>query len=265
MFFYLSKLFWIFAEPSNFVGFVMIICIFGLATRYRRAAHALLAVTAIGYAFCGFGPGAAWLMRPLEDRFPRPGPDLAAPDGIIVLGGAMDELVSAARGASVLNDSGSRMTEAVALAFRFPKAKLIFTGGSGELLPHDVTEADIARQLFISLGVAPERLTMEDRSRNTYENAIFTRELIHPKPTERFLLVTSGFHTPRSMGIFRRAGFNVTPWPADYTTSGKSGDFRRINLHSGTAMVNTDRAVREWIGLVAYRISGMTDALFPAP
>ncbi len=245
MFYSVSKIFWFFAEPSNLVGFALVIGVIGLATRYARAARGVLIATTALYAFCAFGPASAILMQPLENRFPRPPADMPAPDGIIVLGGGMDESLSQARDALVLGDFGSRMTEGVALARRFPAARLIFTGGNGSPGGHDVSEAEIARRFFLALGVAPERLVLEDRSRNTYENAIFTRDIVKPRPGERFLLVTSGFHMPRSMGVFRRAGFAVTAWPADYGTGGNTRDLWRVNFNAGHFLNFVDYASKE--------------------
>jgi uncharacterized SAM-binding protein YcdF (DUF218 family) len=204
-------------------------------------------------------------MRPLEDRFPRPALASLRPKGIIVLGGAMDQRISEARNALVLGIGGSRMTEGVALSRRFPDVQLIFTGGNGALLRGDVGEAATAKRFFEALGVADERIVIEDRSRNTEENAIFTRRIVQPQPGEKFILVTSGFHMPRAMGAFRRQGFDVAAWPADYTTSGGRSDFLQFHADAAGTLAKLDIAVREWIGLVAYGMSDKTDAIFPSP
>jgi uncharacterized SAM-binding protein YcdF (DUF218 family) len=112
--------------------------------------------------------------------------------------------------------------------------------------------------------VPQERTTYEDRSRNTYENAIFTRDLVQPKPGQTWLLVTSAMHMPRSIGIFRKAGFNVVAYPTGYRTLGDARDWRP-SLEASRAMRNLDTAAHEWIGLIGYRLTGKTDALFPAP
>jgi len=265
MFFALSKAAWFFAEPLNLLGFVLVLCVAGLATRFAGAARRLLAFTAIVYALAAFGPLGDILIGPLENRFPRPAPDMAAPYGIIVLGGAMDENVSDARGALVLDEFGSRMTEAVALSRRFPNARMAFTGGAASFLAQRTTEAEIARRFFEAMGVQPGRFVYEDKSRNTYENATFVRDLLKPEPGQSWLLVTSGFHIPRAMGAFRRAGFNVVAWPADYLTSGTSRDFWRFHERADIGLRLVTVGVREWIGLAAYRASGMTGDLFPAP
>jgi uncharacterized SAM-binding protein YcdF (DUF218 family) len=151
------------------------------------------------------------------------------------------------------------------LSRRYPDAQLIFTGGNGALLNPGVSEAVTARRLFDALGVASDRIVLEDRSRNTEENAVFTHAIVQPKAGEKYILVTSGFHMPRAMGVFRRNGFDVIPWSADYLTRGDRDDFWQFHSDAGRTLENLDIAVREWIGLVAYGISHKTDALFPAP
>ena len=114
----------------------------------------------------------------------------------------------------------------------------------------------------MALGVEESRLVLENRSRNTYENAVFTREMVEPQPGETWLLVTSAFHMPRSVGLFRKAGFDVTPWPADYRTAGTE----RIGPaqdNVADSLQNLSVATREWIGLVAYRVTGRIDSILP--
>lgn len=265
MFFFASKILWMLFAPSNLLGFAAAIGAVALFTRFARSGRWLVAVAAFLYLACGFGPVGALLLRPLEDRFPRPPADLPAPAGIIVLGGAIDEQVTLARDTVALDESGSRMTLAVALTRRFPQARLVFTGGSAAIFTDAPPEADGARLLFLELGVAPERMSFEDRSRNTYENAIFTRDLVQPPPGSRWLLVTSAFHMPRAMGIFRAAGFSVIAEPSDYWTLGDARDFRRLQGDASSGLEMTEIGLKEWIGLVAYRLTGRTDALLPGP
>ena len=265
MFFVLSKIFWLAGAPSNMLGLLALAGTLALWTRRARLGRILLVTSGLGLLLLGNGPVGGWLIAPLENRFPRPPTDMAPPDGIILLGGGVHEIVSAARGAVVLGQYGSRMTETIALARRFPDVRIVFTGGEGNLTEHGTTEAEVARHLFEQVGLDPARITYEDRSRNTFENAAFTRDIVKPQPSQHWLLVTSGFHMPRSMGIFRAAGFNVIAWPADYMTTGHAGDLFKPTSQASNGLLLVDTAMREWIGLLAYRLTGKTDALFPAP
>jgi uncharacterized SAM-binding protein YcdF (DUF218 family) len=148
----------------------------------------------------------------------------------------------------------------VILARRLPGVRLIFSGGSGALLRAQTPEAETAGRLFTALGVAKERLLLESQSRDTYQNAQLSARLLSPKPGERWLLVTSGWHMPRAMGCFRRAGFNVEAWPVDYRAS-----VARFNDSIPEGLRRVDLVLREYVGLLAYYLAGRTTALFPAP
>ncbi len=154
------------------------------------------------------------------------------------------------------------MTAGVALARAFPRAKLVFSGGSGSLLPQDETEADAARKFWRELGVPDSQMMFEDKSRNTWENALFTQKLVHPGAGERWLLVTSAWHMPRAMGIFRALGMNPVAFPVDFRTFGTDEDLKPPG-DGAMAVRNAETAIREWIGLIAYWLTGKTDALLP--
>ena len=106
---------------------------------------------------------------------------------------------------------------------------------------------------------------MERRSRNTLENAEFSKAMAAPKTGERWLLVTSAFHMPRSVGLFRKAGFAVEPYPVDWRAGGRDDLVRVLDFRASTGCDARDVAVREWMGLVAYRVTGKTGELFPGP
>jgi uncharacterized SAM-binding protein YcdF (DUF218 family) len=264
MFFIASKIFWFVAEPVSLAIVVGVLGILLGFTRFARAGPALTAGAIIALAAGLLTPLGAVLLRPLEERFPPPPADIQAPAGIIVLGGAVDTEKSEARGQVFLTGDAARMTTGVELARRYPTARLVFTGGSAGLLGEGPAEAIGARKLWISLGVPAERMTFEAKSRDTWENALYTRDLVKPKPGETWLLVTSAWHMPRSVGIFRHLGFDVIPYPVAYRTFGNERDFLQpASVIDKVIML--DYSVREWVGLLAYRLAGKTDALFPAP
>jgi len=267
LFFYLSKIVWWFAAPSNVL--IGLVALGGLLlfTRWSRGGRRLVVLGAFGLAVCAFSPLGVWLARPLEDRFPVQSHEMTPPTGIVVLGGSIDQLTTAARGGQVtLTAAPGRLTEAVALARRYPEARLVFTGGSAALLrANAIDEARSAAKLLTELGIPAERITLERESRNTYENAVLTRAVVQPKPGERWLLLTSAWHMPRSVGIFRRAGWEVTAYPTDFETRGTERELWRPILPGSRGLDLVDRMSREWLGLLAYRVGGRTYALFPAP
>jgi uncharacterized SAM-binding protein YcdF (DUF218 family) len=265
MFFYLAKVFWFFAQPSGLLLVMLVAAAILLRLGRVKAGRRLLAAGAALLLLGGLFPVSNWLLLPLEQRFPRA--ELAGHDvdGIVVLGGAEDARIWVERDAHALNEAGERFTEAVALARRYPRAQVAFTGGAIEIVSSPRIGADAARAMFRDLGlVEGERLLLETKARDTWENAAFTKTLVQPKQGERWLLVTSAWHMPRSIGVFRKVGFAVEPWPVDYRTA-SGWDALRIFEAPADGLKRLDTAMREWIGLVSYRLSGRTDALFPAP
>ena len=261
IFFIASKALWFFAAPSALLTLGALI---GALFSGRRAGRRLALGCVVALLVVGDGPAGPLLIAPLEDRFPPPPADLPAPTGIIVLGGAIDEAISRARGQTTFNESAERLTETAALARRYPSARIVYTGGSAALVPRASDEAQEARDLLVRLGVDRQRIALEPRSRNTDENARFTAALVHPQPGQTWLIVTSGYHMPRSMGLFRKAGFAAIAYPVDYHSVGGPADWRpQANLPRG--LRTFDLAVHEWIGLVAYRLTGRIDSLFPGP
>jgi uncharacterized SAM-binding protein YcdF (DUF218 family) len=262
LFFVLSKTLGVMLLPTNFLIGIGLVGAVLMATALARLGRMLAVASAVLLALSGFSPLGTWLIYPLEQRFPAWDDTHGAPDGIVVLGGAINADMSAAHGAPAYTHSVPRMIAAAALARRYPKARIVFTGGSADLLSNDAREADYAVEVFEGLGIPRERLTIERRSRNTLENAEFSRAVAAPKSGERWLLVTSAFHMPRSVGLFRKAGFAVEPYPVDWRAGVDLWAWRPLSLE-GLGLVDT--SVREWMGLVAYRISGKTGELFPGP
>jgi uncharacterized SAM-binding protein YcdF (DUF218 family) len=264
MTFLISKILGALTSPGTVL---LLCCVIGLfLTRGRRPSRigrGLLVFGVGGFVVALVLPVDQWALMPLEDRFPQVAQPPAHVDGIIVLGGAVVPEMTAERGIPTLNDAAERMTEGVALALRYPNAKLVFTGGQGALIPGAAREADVARALFISLGIPADRLVLERDSRTTYENAVFTKALVNPQPGQTWILVTSAWHMPRSVGIFRAIGWQVLPWPVSYKSSHRLLQWLPVSL--GIHLTQLDEASHEWIGLIAYRLMGRTDALFPGP
>ena len=264
MFFTVSKIISLVDQPVNFLVLLELFGLVLLFTRFVRVGRAIAVAAALVFAVICFSPVGTLMLRPLEDRFQDPPAGQAAPTGIVVLGGSIDPDVSVARGQPTLNEAAARLTAGVALARTFPHARLVFTGGASDLRQKGIDEAQAVRRLWLSLGVPEARMTFENASRNTEENATMTLALVKPQPGEIWFLLTSAAHMPRSVGVFRKAGWRVVPYPVDYWTFGDGRDFRPSG-NALRALQRVDTAMHEWIGLVAYRLTNKTDALFPGP
>jgi uncharacterized SAM-binding protein YcdF (DUF218 family) len=218
MFFLISQILGILTWPSNLMLMLGLLGAVLLATRFARAGLQCLLASILLLAVFGLSPLANALILPLEQRFPPWEAARGTPEGIIVLGGAFDPRIAASRGEISLNDAAERMTGAVELARKYPNTRVVFSGGVGQ-----IPEAELAKRLFEKLCLPTDRLITEDRSRNTDENARFTKAIADPKPHERWLLVTSAYHMPRAIGAFRRAGFPVEAYPVEWAYAWSRG------------------------------------------
>lgn len=266
MFFYLSKIVWFCLQPSSLLVLAAALGLWLIRRGRIEAGSRWIATSLVCTCVIGLSPLADVITSPLEGRFPRPEIAGQRLDGIIVLGG-MEDAQSGTRELMSLNEAAERMTEAVAVARRFPEARLVFSGGSGAIVPDQTTGAERASAFFQAFGIEPSRIVLEDKSRTTFENATRSRDMLQPKPGQRWLLVTSGWHMPRAVGCFRAAGFDVIAWSVDYRTPADFGGFGGLRTFGSFAegLGRFDRMTKEYVGLLAYRLTGRTDALFAAP
>ena len=265
MFFMLSKILWFLLAPSNLLAsFVAIGLMLAALTRLRRTGFILAGAACAGLFLFGMTPLASLALRTLEARFPVPEPIAGTVHGIVILGGAQDPDASVNLGQPVLNEAAERLVVGLELARRFPDARVLVSGGSGALAGSLTSEARAGAIMLADLGLDPARILIEERSRNTHENAVYSLALAEPLEGETWLLVTSAFHMPRSVGAFREAGFDVVPYPVDFRTMGRDGSLPGFGTISD-GLRRFDVAMREYVGLVAYRLTRRTDALFPAP
>jgi len=241
MLYYVSKVFWLIAAPTNALVLISAIVAFWAVWRSPNFVTWLAAAVACGLVVGTFTPIGIALAVPLEYRFRFSSSDSQVPpDGIILLGGA----------------GMSGIAAMAALSRDYPKARLIFSGLSA-------TDPDPKwLKKFAQLSIDPTRTYMDPRPRTTSEEALYAAALLKPKRSERWLLVTSAMHMPRAVGCFRVAGFQVEPYPVAFGTD-RSHPFAGFAPGSG-ALGYLDTAAKEWIGLVAYRLMGKTDALFPS-
>ncbi|MDH4412807.1 MAG: YdcF family protein [Rhizobium sp.] len=262
--FVISKLFWNAVQPLSLVFLLGVLSLGLLWLRWLRPAVAALSLSLLILFLTLYTTLGSVLLQTLEARFPRPERDPADIACMIVLGGAFETEVTTARGGIDLNQAADRFVEALRLAIRFPEAKILVSGGDGSLSGAYEGDAAASTRYFEAFGIAPGRLIAETTSRNTDENAKNSRELLASSGLQPCLLITSAFHMPRAIGLFRKAGVEVMPWPVDYRTAGNvtfALDFTQPSLNAQ----QMSTAAREWVGLAAYWALGRIDGILPAP
>ncbi len=266
MFFVTSKIVgFFFLVPSNFMVGLGLVGLALLTLGYVRAGRRMLVASIVLIVAIGILPIGSGLALPLEVRFPRWDATGQAPAGIVVLGGdVIKSEISASRGEITLGSEAERIIAAAELALRYPDARIVFTGGDASLITGKPIEADFVVPLLEQLGVARDRVIVERNSRNTAENAAFTKQLIMPKTGQHWLLVTSAMHMPRAVGAFQKAGFFVDAYPVGYETIGTK-DLWTLSSTLIGSISKTDLAVHEWSGLLVYWITGRISVPFPGP
>ena len=195
MFFYFAKVIGFLIQPSTLIALLIGYGSILIWTGWARWGRRFASFGAILLLIAGPSPLGNALILPLEDRFPRADLDAPPPPaGFIILGGAEDRLVGGARGAPARNEASERIVEAAILSRRYPEAKIAFSGGDAGILYPAGSEAEGAETLLTALGVPPERLILEAKSRDTYENAAFLKEELTRSgelgPGKRWLLIT---------------------------------------------------------------------------
>jgi uncharacterized SAM-binding protein YcdF (DUF218 family) len=261
LFFIISTLAWILVSPGNFIVLLGVGAWLSLMAGWQKVSRRLLSVCSLLLLSIGFLPVGEWLIAPLENRFMVKAAPPVDADGVIVLGGAISPLLSHLWNQVELVSGAERVTDFIYLARLYPEAQLVFTGGSGELMQQEHREAEYARDLFNRFGVTDRPILFESDSRNTFENARNSKQLVSPDSGENWILVTSAFHMPRAVGVFCGQGWPVTPWPVDHKS--RKGDLLRFDFNFSRNVSTLRTAVREWVGLLAYRFTGRSSHFLP--
>ena len=261
LFFYSSKVIWNLIAPDSLFVLLLLVTTSLFYLDYNLYGRRLLAVLVVSVFLLTLFPIGSWLLHPLENRFAH-NPELPEKiDGIVVLGGSIEPETSLAWQQLEINYSGERLTSFAELARRYPEAKLVFTGGNSSLSRNKPDEASILKLHLRHLGLDLKRIEFENLAKNTAENASYTKQLVNPAINSSWLLITSAFHMPRSVGVFCQTGWRLIPYPVDHQTNPNDLFKIEFNLLGHASQLN--QAVHEWLGLIAYYLAGKTPKILP--
>lgn len=261
VFFLASKIIWAIISPDSLIVLLGAGAWLALSLGWQRLSRRLLSLCALLLLMIGCLPVGEWLIAPLENRFAANAALPAQADGIIVLGGMIDPVRSNAWKQVEIGGAADRLTSFIYLASLYPDAKLVFTGGSGSVTQQEFKEAESTRFLMEQLGFSSRAIIYESESRNSVENAINSKLLATPAPGSNWILVTSAFHMPRSVAVFCQQDWPVYPYPVDHYSL--KGNLLRINFQFAENLGVLRTAMREWTGLLAYRITGRSAQFLP--
>ncbi|MES2581954.1 MAG: YdcF family protein [Pseudomonadota bacterium] len=252
--FIVSKIFVMLAQPLTWVATLLAV---GLLVRRRPGLLRVLTGTALALLLLlGWQPLPDMLIRQLENQYAEmpPQADLHGYVGMVVLGGSTEaSFVAIAHAQPLLNEAAERMTAPLAMRQHNPHLRMLYTGGGRAQGAGVISEAQRAKIFFDSVGVSGPGVAYEGASRTTYENAVLTAQLPGVDTTQRWLLVTSAWHMPRSMATFTKAGWNVTAYPVDFRT-GPATPWTEYSL--GPALRSWQLVLHERLGWLAYRLAG---------
>jgi uncharacterized SAM-binding protein YcdF (DUF218 family) len=221
----------------------------------KKSGRRFVFIGTFGLVFLGITPVGVMMLEGLENRFPMVHQIPQDAKGMILLGGYADIMVSKARGETAYNLTAGKLIKFIEVARAYPHLKLIFTGNA--------FEAEAAKKNFQAFGIDPARVHFESNSTNTIGNSKNTLAYIDQNPGETWILVTSAYHLPRAVGLFRKGQTKIIPYPVDYHTPGTNEWFPFLGLKTDLAAWNA--AVREWFDMFANYMAGRSDELYPSP
>ena len=253
--FYIAKVANYLLEPLYILSFFLLILIFFLLfTNFKKLTIFSAKFLLILFLFFGYTPLSNFLLNKLED-FIKPSKYPAQQlTGVIILGGSFDlELESKERNEVLLNSAAERLTKALEIYKKNPRLLILFSGASNKIKPIGWSESDMAKKFFLEQGVRVDNLIFENKSRNTFENISYSKDIIkNNKGT--WGLITSASHMPRSYFGFKKQGLILEPIIADYRT-GTSSIFW-INFDIKKGLENWNIILHEVVGIFYYKITG---------
>ena len=253
--FYIAKVINYLLEPLYILSFFLIILIFLLLfTNFKKLTIFFAKFLLIVFLFFGYTPFSNFLLNKIEDFIKPSKYPVQQLTGVIILGGSFDlELESKERNEVLLNSAAERLTKALEIYKKNPRLLILFSGASNKVKPIGWSESDMAKKFFLEQGVRVDNLIFENKSRNTFENISYSKDIIkNNKGT--WGLITSASHMPRSYFGFKKQGLILEPISADYRT-GTSSIFW-INFDIKKGLENWNIILHEVVGIFYYKITG---------
>lgn len=253
IFFYLSKILWNFVIPGNFFVLLFFAATILLWTRHARIAKKMLFTISVLTILVAIVPLGNIMLHPLEQEF-KINPNLPNKiDGIIVLSGSISAKSTSLLGQVQVNEQIERDLMFISLAYEHPNAKLLYTGGSSSLTDQQFKGANAGKKFLKSQRFEINKVLFESSSRNTYESAVISKKIIKPKKDENWILITTAWHMPRSVGVFKKVGWEVIPYPVDYKTN--SENIYDFSFNFSEKLLKLEVGFKEWLGLLAYSLT----------
>jgi uncharacterized SAM-binding protein YcdF (DUF218 family) len=246
-----NDLIWFLLQPSSLIFWLLVLGFGLLVLRLHALGRWVIGFTLILAVLPAVLPVMEWAAKPLEDQYQQPNSLPERVDGILFLGGSVDWPISQSRNELSLNQAAERMFAVATLAERYPTAKLVFTGLFKEVIPNELSPSAQAHTFLSGPEFANRPITFIGAARSTYEEALLSIQTLQPKAGEQWMLVTSAYHMPRALGVFKTQGWTLIPYPVDYRSRKTITIEPKLNVFG--RLIELDDIVREWGALVMYQ------------
>jgi uncharacterized SAM-binding protein YcdF (DUF218 family) len=261
MFVILSKFLPLFIYP---LGLVFILLLFALLLRRKEKTRNILIVLSLLILWLSSTSLVSEnLARSLEWRY-FPPKEIPSADVIVVLGGGTEANVYPRSGVEI-NGAGDRVLYAARIFKEGKAAHILLTGGEITWMNSTTsTPAGEMAEILQFLGVPQNALWLENKSQNTRENAVFSKNILDDKAIKKILLITSASHMPRAAAVFQKLGIEVIPLPVDYSTTQVDNSSNKQDwlgqffglLPSAGSLSGTTNALKEYLGIFTYWLRG---------
>ena len=260
MSFYLSKILWLILNPFNIFILINFLIIILYVLSFRRLSITIFVINFLFLIIISILPIGNYLIYQIEKEYHSNNEIPESIDGILILGGATNVLMFREYGQISLNGSAERLVESVDIIRKHQNAKVVFSGGSAVLNRPDLGHSDVAKFFYKKMGLNTNRIIFENNSRNTFENILFSKEIIIPKKNEKWLLITSASHMKRAQLVAEKNNWNLIPYAVDFKNF-KNFKFT-VNLNLLLNINSFQQGLHEWLGLVSYYLMGRTSKIF---
>ena len=260
MSFFFSKIIWLILNPFNIFVFFNLLTIILFFFNLKKITITIFFINSFFLLIVSFFPIGNYLIYQIEKEYHS---NIQIPeklDGILILGGATNALMFKEYNQINVNDSAERLIESVKIIKKFKNSKVIFSGGSGILNRSDLGHSQVAKSFYSLMGLNTDKIIFENKSKNTFENILFSKNIAKPKNNDRWLLITSAAHMKRAILVGLKQDWYLIPYAVDFQNTKKFQFTPNLNLLSN--LYSFQKASHEWTGLLAYYLMNRTKKVF---
>lgn len=251
MFFILSKISTFIIDPAFLLVLFTFLSWLVSKKRYRQKLKSFIIIL-LFYLFSTATTSNA--LFSLLENWEKPSPLADGYDSVIVLSGMTRSMINPTIKTVEFTDAVDRLLVGISRVKEGKAETIIISGGDGSLSQENPSEAVLLKSFAVKWGLEERRIIIDATSKNTYENALHSAEIIKRQGFKKNLLITSAFHMVRARGCFRAAGVSVDVLPVDYRVADVAGDFRDF-IPSAPALEQSGLFIHELVGILVYGIT----------